>query len=61
MAMQAEPLVILLELTRAEQAEDPHAFRMSPQDYLLFSAGGGVEQAHLDWDEALLRELLAVR
>ncbi len=52
---------ILLEFTRAEQADDPYAFRLGTQQYLLRTAGGGVRAACLDWDDELLDDLDELR
>lgn len=59
--MPGEPLNVILEFARADQAGDPYGFRFSPQDYLLRSAGGGFESAQLVWNEALLADLEALR
>ena len=60
-ASEQEPLQVVLEFVRAEQAGDPHGFRFGSQVYLLRSAGGGFASAELTWDEALLAQLAAVR
>ena len=60
-ASEQEPLQVVLEFVRAEQAGDPHSFRFGSQVYLLRSAGGGFASAELTWDEALLVQLAAVR
>lgn len=57
----AAALTIRLELTRAEDAGDPHAFRTGPQDYILRWEGGAFEQARLVWDDALMQDLAALR
>lgn len=49
--MRVGSLKLVLELARAERAEDPYGFRFTPQDYLLRTAGGGYERANLAWDE----------
>ena len=59
--MSLPPLLLVLEFARAEQAEDPYAFRFAPQDYLLRTSGGGFESARFPWEEALLMDLEAVR
>ena len=59
--MPLPPLTLVLEFARAEQAEDPWAFRFVPQDYLLRTEGGGFERANFLWDESLLLELDALR
>jgi hypothetical protein len=55
------PLFLTLEFVRAVQGGDPYAFRMTRQEYLLRSAGGGFESVELGWDEALLADLNAIR
>ena len=61
MTVPTPPFIIELEFVRAAEAGDPYAFRFSPQDYLLRSAGGGFENARFSWDESLLADLQAVR
>jgi len=60
-AGRAGALHVVLDLTRAEEAGDPHAFRFATQVYLLRSAGGGVETATFLWDDAILADLQALR
>ncbi len=57
----ANPLSLVLEFARAEQGDDPYAFRLEPLQYLLRSADGSFEAAELKWDQALLADLKAVR
>lgn len=59
--MPISSIVVELEFTRAEQAEDPYAFRFAAQDYLQRTSGGGFERSHLMWDAALLADLAALR
>lgn len=56
-----EPLHILVEFARAENAGDPFGFRFAPQQYLVRSASGRFESATLSWNEALLADLKALR
>ncbi len=51
----------VLEFVRAEQADDPYAFRFRPQAYLLRTGGGGFQTAEFPWDQALLSDLAAIR
>lgn len=52
---------ILLELTRAENANDPYAFSFRPQEYLLRTEGGGFRTTELSWNDDLLDDLEDVR
>ncbi|MEM9487631.1 MAG: CHAT domain-containing protein, partial [Myxococcota bacterium] len=52
---------ILLEFTRADRADDPHAFDFRAQEYLLRTEGGGVRSAVFTWSDPLLDDLDAVR
>lgn len=52
---------IVLELTRAENADDPYAFSFRPQEYLLRTEGGGFRTTELSWNDALLDDLEDVR
>ena len=52
---------IVLEFSRAERADQPHAFAFVPQTYLLRTPGGGVESAEFPWTPELLADLQAVR
>ena len=54
------PLVLTLELTRAREAEDPYAFAMGVQPYLLREAGGVYDGLEITWDDALLQDLYAL-
>lgn len=44
MTITIDSLTIALELTRCEQADDPFGFRFMPQEYLLRSAGGRIQE-----------------
>lgn len=55
------PLLLELEFARAEQADDPFAFRFAPQDYLLRQEGGRTEVARFDWTPEVQAELAAIR
>lgn len=62
MAFQAtSPVHIVLEFARAVDAGEPHAFRFEPQRYLLRTPGGGFEGLELDWNDALIADLRALR
>ena len=52
---------LVLELSRADRAGDPFAFRFAPQEYLLRGPGGVYGGAELAWDEALLATLVAIQ
>ena len=54
------PVALVLELARASDSGDPHAFRFEPQEYLLRPGSGGYESARFPWDDALLADLTAV-
>ena len=56
-----EPLIIIWELARAEQACDPFAFRFVPQEYVLRGAGGVFRSAVFPWEPGLLTDLEALR
>ncbi len=56
----SEPLSIVLEFTRTENPQDPHAFRFVPQSYTLRVQGGSPELLVLDWSPALLGDLRAL-
>lgn len=49
-----------LEILRSSQAEDPFAFQIGHQEYLLRLPFGGVERATLDWNAELLADLTAL-
>ena len=57
----AEPLTIVLEFTRTDTREDAYAFRFEPQDYALRSPGGERDRFRIEWSEALLDDLSALR
>ena len=57
----AEPLTLMLELSRAAHAERPFEFVFAPQAYRLHSAGGGLTEATFAWDQALLADLAAIQ
>jgi hypothetical protein len=52
---------IVLEFARAEQADDPFAFRFSPQSYLLRQEGGIFASTTFPWDPSLQADLQALR
>ena len=56
-------LEIVLEFARAEQTDDPFAFRFGSQAYLMPTprGGGGYGRSELVWDSALLARLQAIR
>lgn len=56
-----EPLSIIWELARAEQAGDPFAFRFVPQEYVLRGEGGVFRSAVFPWEPGLLTDLEALR
>lgn len=55
------PLLLELEFARAEQADDPFAYRFVPQDYHLRQAGGRIEVARFDWTSEVQTELQNLR
>lgn len=57
----SDVLSVILEFSRAEQGGDPYAFRLGRLEYLLREADGSSETAELNWDQALLADLAAVR
>src|SRR5215468_7820179 len=57
----ADPLTLMLELSRAAHAERPFEFVFAPQAYRLHSAGGGLTEATFAWDQALLADLAAMQ
>ena len=57
----SEVFSLVLEFARAEQGGDPFAFRLDRLQYLLRSADGSFETAELNWDKALLADLMAVQ
>jgi hypothetical protein len=57
----ADPLTLMLELSRAAHAERPFDFVFAPQSYRLHSAGGGLTEATFSWDQALLADLAAMQ
>ncbi len=54
------PLCLTLELARARESWDPHAFAAGVQSYLLREAGGVYQGFELHWDEALARDLAEI-
>lgn len=54
-------MLIILEFFRAHQADDPYAFGLGPQEYVLRTEGGGAQTAMLAWDAQLLSDLRAIR
>ena len=46
----ADPLTLMLELSRAAHAERPFEFVFAPQAYRLHSGGGGLTEATFAWD-----------
>jgi len=57
----ADPLTLMLELSRAAHAERPFEFVFAPQAYRLHSGGGGLTEATFAWDQALLADLAAIQ
>lgn len=57
----SEPLTVLIELARGEDAGDPFGFRFAPQPYLIRREGGVFESALFPWSAALLADLDALR
>ncbi|ATB39937.1 CHAT domain-containing protein [Cystobacter fuscus] len=51
---------LLLDFIRVENAEDRYAFRLGAQEYVIRSAGGGVENVELKWSHALLADFVAL-
>ncbi len=49
--------MIQLELVRAREGDDPHAFQGGRQHYLCRSQGGAFHEVTLDWDATLLDNL----
>lgn len=54
---QDSPLCLTLELARARESWDPHAFASGEQSYLLREAGGVYQGFDLVWDEQLAKDL----
>lgn len=52
---------LVLEMVRADDAADPHAFATGTQHYLVRKADGTYAEATLRWDDALLAEIAAAR
>src|SRR5438128_2258568 len=52
-----EPLQLVIELARAQDAGDPYAFRFSEQTYVIREEGGGYESAVFNWDNDVLEEM----
>lgn len=59
--MTIEPLVLVLEMARADRAGDPYAFSFGQQIYVLRSERGGYETVQIEWGHDLLAALDAVR
>jgi hypothetical protein len=59
--MPVDPLTLTLDLSRADRADRPFEFVFASQTYRMHSAGGGVSEATLAWDQALLADLAAMR
>lgn len=53
----ADTANFVLEFTRMDQADRPHAFTFAPQKYTLRTPGGGTGQAEFPWTEELLADL----
>ena len=51
----------LLHFTRTREAQERHAFRLGREEYQLQGEGRTVATATLDWSEALLKDLSALR
>ncbi|MCB9706934.1 MAG: CHAT domain-containing protein [Myxococcales bacterium] len=54
-------LALVLELTRTDEPDDPHAFQLRPQAYSLRTPGGGRTRFEIAWDPRLLADLGALR
>src|SRR4051794_26415646 len=59
--MSNTALHLVLELSRAEEAGDPYAFRFARQEYRLRTPGGGVECVEMPWSQVLLDDLGGLR
>ncbi len=59
--VSVEPLRIVLEFARANDAGDPHAFRFAPQSYLVRGERGDFTSAEVGWSRELLEDLEALR
>lgn len=57
----AEPLRIVLEFARAQDAGDPHAFRFAPQTYLVRGRRGDFASVEVEWTRELLEDLESLR
>lgn len=55
------PVLLELELVRAEQADDAFAFRFARQTYLVRGRQGAYETVELPWSRELLRDLEELR
>jgi len=57
------PLALMLDLSRAQNAGEPHGFEVArpPQIYLLRGRGGSLKEVTLSWDQSLLDDLAAPR
>ena len=52
---------IVLEFARADNASDPYAFRIRPQEYLIRIECGGFRSTRLAWDDDFLYDLESIR
>lgn len=52
---------LTLEIVRSTEAQDPFAFAVGEQDYVLRTPLGGAERLSLRWDAELLADLAALR
>ena len=55
------PLPLVLEFTRVDEPQDPHAFRFEPQGYTLRTPGGGRQRFEISWGQELISDLEAIR
>jgi hypothetical protein len=59
--LEANPYEVVLELTRAQRADDPYGFHdAKPQKYRLRVSEGGVRCATFPWSERVLKDLEAL-
>jgi hypothetical protein len=56
-----EVLSLILEFARTEKGGDPYAFHLDQLQYLVRGADGSFETAELNWNQALLADLDAIR
>lgn len=61
MTTPLEPLTLVLEFSREEQAGDPLGFQFASQEYLLRGTGGRFDSARFPWSEELLADLAVLR